>query len=93
MNCFINLLYFGLMANFTVAPNTTNICSSKDECVTSMCELSHQEDVNLVCFMSDGSYNNDTNILTIVFIFIIVFLSMYSVLTTLIIWCYFKNHY
>lgn len=62
MNCFINqLLYFGLMYNYTTVANTTSVCNNMSQCVNNMCSLMLNPQVDVICFMPDGHYINDTN--------------------------------
>ena len=94
MNCFINqLLYFGLMANFTVVPNTTSTCSSKDLCVSNMCELAHQPHVDIVCFMPSADYIQTTDVIIPILCSIILFLVLYSIMMTFVAWYHWHNRY
>lgn len=92
MNCFTELLYFGLMANFTLVPNTTSTCSQTN-CVTSMCELAHQPYVDIVCFVASSDYIESDNIVIPILCSVILFLVLYSVLMTFVAWYHWHNRY
>lgn len=90
MNCFMNMIYFGLMSNFTLVPNTTSTCSSKDLCITSMCELSKQ--VDIVCFVPSGDYIETIDLVVPILCSIILFLGLYGVFITCIAWYHWRRY-
>lgn len=89
MNCFIKLLYFGVMANLTLIPNTTSTCSSN--CVTDMCQLS--KNVPVVCFTPSTDYIETVDLLVPILSSIILFLTMYSIIMTFTAWYHWRNRY
>jgi hypothetical protein len=82
MNCFINLLYFGMMANFTVVPNTTATCNSQTGCINKMCQLS--KNVDFVCFNTSGEFDYGGDFITSMLLSIIFALTIYSVFITFV---------
>ena len=70
------------MANYSIVPNTTSTCNSMESCVNRMCELSHANNVDMVCFMSDGSSIPMNNIITPLLTATSVVLFVYSVVIT-----------
>ena len=94
MDCFINnLFYFALFSNLSVVPNTSTTCNSKDSCVSSMCQLAHQKDVSIVCFMAGPEYQSDTNTVIPVLSCIILALFIYSMFMTGVTWYSWRTRY
>lgn len=91
MNCFINqLLFFGLMNNGTLVPNTRARCDSMNACVNDMCRLTHKEGVDMVCFVSYGNYIETSDIIKLILLSTSIILFVYSVCITCI-FCHYTS--
>lgn len=92
MNCFINqLLFFGLMNNGTLVPNTRSRCDSMDTCVNDMCQLTHKDGVDMVCFVSHGDYIATSGFIKPLLLSTSIILFIYSLVITGIFIHYYKN--